>query len=75
MKKMLNLAFNLIFIILLFSCTRVKESVDTREIVYFKDVRTNLCFAKIEFSLPNYNANGVSISCVPCDSVKHLIEK
>lgn len=66
----------IIFVVLLISsCTRQKDSVNTNEIVYFKDYKSGLCFAKIEFGLPNYNSNGISISCVPCKNVEHLIEE
>lgn len=43
-------------------------------ITYFKDSRTGLCFAAINsLSLKSLN-EFVSITCVPCDSVKHLIK-
>lgn len=46
---------------------------DPKDITYFKDDRTKLCFASL--SSYSYGMNQVaSISCVPCDSVKHLIK-
>ena len=39
---------------------------------YFKDPRTDLCFAVYH----EYGSNGVrGIACVPCDSAKELLEK
>lgn len=56
--------------IILFSCGQPDyvegHSVDVgnNQIYYMKDTRTNLCFAQ--------RAN--AFTCVPCDSVQHLID-
>jgi len=38
-----------------------------QEIRYFKDGRTNLCFAE------RGTSNDYSFTCVPCDSIKNLL--
>jgi hypothetical protein len=38
------------------------------EIKYFKDTRTNLCFAERGMM------DGYSFTCVPCDSIKALLK-
>jgi hypothetical protein len=47
---------------------RINKTVET--MFYFKDYKTGLCFAGI------YNDNGygdvISITCVPCDSLKKI---
>lgn len=43
------------------------------DIYYFKDCKTNLCFARIISSNGLGNVN--SIICVPCDSVEHVLEQ
>lgn len=48
-------------------------SEDSHKIQYFKDERTGLCFGNI--SSYSYGLNEVaSFTCVPCDSVKHLLK-
>lgn len=60
----------------LFGC-QYNEPTDTTELQsnlsYFKDHRTNLCFA----ALNSQSSNGymvTSITCVPCDSVKKFLK-
>ena len=43
-----------------------------KEITYFKDMRTGLCFGQMT-SVTYYSFYINSITCVPCDSVKHLL--
>ncbi len=71
MKKLL-----LVFLLLCCSC----ESSDTNDIgertddiTYFRDPKSELCFASVGFVTYGLN-EGVSITCVPCDSVKHLLK-
>ena len=47
------------------------EEADER-ISYFKDARSKLCFAQISSTSSN-GYKVVSITCVPCDSVKNLL--
>lgn len=72
MKKTL---FLLTILVLCGSCQTNSES-DVGKIIenltYFKDPSTNLCFATINSS-DRYGFKVVSITCVPCDSVKHLL--
>lgn len=39
-------------------------------VTYFMDSRTGLCFAQVDFLIRG--DRGVSITCVPCDSIKRL---
>ncbi len=49
--------------------------IDGEDITYVKDSRTNLCFgvmaSRKSFST---DAIGLSLTCVPCESVEHLIK-
>ena len=70
MKKKLIILF-----ILIASCSSEIENSKQaeEEITYIKDGRTNLCFAQ----KTSYSADGyiiTSITCVPCDSVRHLLK-
>lgn len=53
-----------------------KIDIDTDAIKYVKDSRTGLCFA-LTASRKSFDANatGLGLTCVPCEKVKHLIEK
>lgn len=44
----------------------------TEAVSYVKDVRSNLCFARMNY----WDGEGydVNVVCVPCDSVKHLLK-
>jgi regulatory protein YycI of two-component signal transduction system YycFG len=55
--------------------TNIKELKNNIE--YFKDERTGLCFAVISSSISGYatTSNAVSITCVPCDSIKKTFIK
>ena len=70
MKKLLAFCLS----VFLFSCQQtVKSDTDSIEnkIVYFRDTRTGLCFGAINsISYASYAVT--SITCVPCDSLKHL---
>ncbi len=71
MKKIL-LVITTIFLLSCDSSIENSEELTTR-ITYFKDNDTNLCFGQITSS--SYGAHTVtSITCVPCDSVKHLLK-
>jgi len=71
MKTLFFLLLTLIFC----SCkTELTEDVTIqKEISYFKDKRTNLCFAYI-YSTSYRGYEVVSITYVPCENVKHLIK-
>lgn len=77
--KTIILLLTIIFTISLFSCepkkasyikgnTTAHEGYLTNDIIkdvrYWKDTRTNLCFAEIG------HVDSYSFTCVPCDSVK-----
>lgn len=49
--------------------------IDANAIKYFKDYRTGICYA-VTASRKSFDAHstGLGLTCVPCDSVKHLIE-
>lgn len=57
--------------------SRVRETTMTTEdsdmITYFKDDRVGLCYAAIGSQGHSYSPI-LSITCVPCDSVKHLLK-
>lgn len=64
MKPLFFLLLTLIFC----SCKTNEQKVATT-ISYFKDEKSNLCFAYFK------NAGGeLSITYVPCENVKHLIK-
>lgn len=46
-----------------------------KNLVYFKDEKTNLCFAAINSITTSSLTESTSISCVPCDSLKNVILK
>lgn len=54
---------------LLSSCDKTTEG-GSPSLTYFKDSKTNLCFAKYW----NFNSYGsvTSIACVPCDSLSKV---
>lgn len=43
-----------------------------KNIVYFKDPTTNLCFAGVNSTNTKSLSNNSSITCVPCDSLKKI---
>lgn len=46
-------------------------SVHSNGITYFNDTATGLCFGKVE-SITDGMYSVVSITCVPCDSLKRI---
>jgi hypothetical protein len=76
MKKLLLL---LALCFVLGSCeqtttTDVQKLSTNYNISYFIDNRTGLCFGALS-SRTHGGWSVVSITCVPCDSVKHLLTK
>lgn len=65
----------LIVLLLLFnaSCVRSEENL-IEDIKYFKDDKSGLCFAKVENGIYHASNYSISITCVPCNNVQHLIE-
>ncbi len=71
-------------VMLLCSCTMVSAPSESttrsvaQKMVYFKDYKTDLCFATTVSVLSNDFSNVVSITCVPCnqkvDSLINLSE-
>lgn len=61
----------LIFCILFIGCGDIREQ--NNDIYYWKDNRTNLCFASFSCKI----CNNYSITIVPCDSlvIKQLVNK
>jgi hypothetical protein len=63
-----------LFIIALSSC-QMNDKPDTEEIkkniVYFKDPNTGLCFASVN-SYDTKLGTSSSITCVPCDSLSRV---
>jgi hypothetical protein len=75
MKYLLYVAILIVALGLLagIDLTSSTTSSKTLDLTYYKDTSTNLCFAKVV----SYSAGGrsiASITCVPCDSVKHLLK-
>lgn len=69
----------LLFLIVLFgvltSCQLTNEpnvNKIERNLVYFKDEKTGLCFAAINSMSSKSLSNSTSITCVPCDSLKKV---
>lgn len=56
------------------SC-QMTEKTDIKQIkenlTYFKDERTGLCYAVVN-SISTQGGSYTSITCVPCDSLKHV---
>ena len=68
----------LIFLLLIFTFCSCKTNFLSQDemsnsISYFKDKRTNVCFAST-YSTSYNGFEIVSITCVPCENVKHLIK-
>lgn len=64
----------LLLIICISGCTMTKDvTFPTDNISYFKDERTNICFARLGSQVEGYVA--VSISEVPCEKVEKLFQK
>ena len=65
----------LFLVLLLCSCKTelTEDTIIQKEISYFKDKRTNLCFASV-YSTSYNGYEVVSITHVPCENVKHLIK-
>ena len=61
----MKLKFLVLCTLFFFSCQTVVEKTK-KNLIYFKDERTNLCFGIID------NKSSVSITCVPCDSLKNI---
>lgn len=79
MKKLSTLLLLLSFLFVINSCqskTGTVGNVHPSDISYYKDSRTNLCFAVIGakegVDLLN-ESTSIGMACVPCDSVKHLL--
>jgi hypothetical protein len=49
--------------------------IDGEDVVYFKDSRTGLCFGAVASrKTADFETTGLGMTCVPCESVKHLIK-
>jgi hypothetical protein len=61
---------------ILFTGCQLSEKPDVDDIkenlVYFKDERTNLCFAAVNSRSSKSLSETSSIACVPCDSLKNV---
>lgn len=75
-KRKLKIMKKMLFCLIVFftiSCSPTFIETDSsvkENIRYFKDKDTNLCFATIT---SGSSLNSVSITCVPCDSLKRVI--
>lgn len=50
-------------------------NIDGEDMVYFKDSRTNLCFGAVASrKAMTASTTGLGVTCVPCESVEHLIK-
>ncbi len=70
MKKLKFILFPLV----LLSCTNQQNKITSKEqidgkIIYFKDRRTEVCFAAIN-STTYMNYETTSITCVPCELIE-----
>jgi hypothetical protein len=74
MKKLLLL----IYLIILSSCSvNTSSNIDVKgkDLKYFKDTRTNLCYAIVASRKSgSFDTTGLGVTCVPCEKVKHLIK-
>lgn len=76
MKKLISIAV----IVIITSCDASVSTVDQSQkekiansLTYFKDTTTGLCFAAIGSGAVDRLAEAnVSITCVPCDSLKNI---
>ncbi len=75
MKKIITI---LMVGVMMTSCsvhTTDNIDIDAEDIQYDKDERTGLCFGFVASRKSfDTDATGLGLTCVPCDSVKHLIE-
>ncbi|MFA6397874.1 MAG: hypothetical protein WDK96_03480 [Candidatus Paceibacterota bacterium] len=77
MKKVVKSLFFCIFIGLYSACTQPRPTSDgsaedvIENIKYAKDKRTNLCFGMLSSASADGFRN-VSVTCVPCDSLKNV---
>ena len=77
MKKLV-LILGIVALMFLGSCgvrTSSNINIDGKDLKYFKDDRTGLCFA-IVASRKSFkvSATGLGLTCVPCENVEHLIK-
>tara|TARA_R110002050_G_scaffold19263_2_gene55530 strand:+ start:970 stop:1194 length:225 start_codon:yes stop_codon:yes gene_type:complete len=74
MKKLTTL----LFATLLCSCsvnTSGNVNFKGEDLKYFKDSRTNLCFAVVgSRKAATLEITGLGVTCVPCENVEHLIK-
>lgn len=68
--------------LLIISCDARISTVDTSQatdiknsLSYFKDTATGLCFGTIQAGKIGTNDGSISITCVPCDSLKKVFLK
>lgn len=77
MKKLV-LILGIIALMFLGSCgvrTSSNINIDGKDLKYFKDERTGLCFAVVGSRKAfNVNSTGLGLTCVPCEDVEHLIK-
>lgn len=75
MKKS-NFVLLLSTVVIYFSSCQFNDSVNVEDVkdhlTYFKDDRTNLCFSSIASTNTSSLTQSVSITCVPCDSLKNI---
>lgn len=78
LRNLVDIAVYTVLAVVLTGCqfnseTNVKEV--KKNIVYFKDENTNLCFASINSTSTGSLSETTSIACVPCDSLKNVSVK
>ena len=65
--------------LLLTSCgvsTSGSVNVSPEDVQYFKDSRTELCFGIVASrKAGSFGTTGLGVTCVPCKSVEHLLNK
>lgn len=78
LRNLVAIAVYTVLAVVLTGCQFSGESnvKDIKEnLVYFKDEKTNLCFAAINSTNTSSLTETTSITCVPCDSLKNVTLK
>ena len=78
MKKILIGALALLSLTAMTSCdahTSGNIDIDPTDVTYFKDSRSGLCFGAVASRKSGEaSSSGLGLTCVPCESVKDLLD-
>lgn len=78
MKKIILFAAAIVLLTAFSSCSVNSSKIDvdsfeTEDIIYFKDLRTGLCFGVAASRVYGATSStGMGMTCVPCESLKNV---